>query len=193
MKTKIAKTVRCRSLADRVVALVEEARRKVAGAANVALVYTYYEIGRMIVEEEQGGQKRAGYGENLLSELSAKLTMRFGKGWSADNLERMRRFYLMYSCVAISATVLRKSDGGEEKSATALRKSQGEESVRSLPRFVLSWSHYLVLMRESDPLARAFYEREAEQGQWSLRQIIREERLAHENRQLLSERPCGGA
>ena len=179
MKTKIAKTVRCRSLADRVVALVEEARRKVAGAANVALVYTYYEIGRMIVEEEQGGQKRAGYGENLLSELSAKLTMRFGKGWSADNLERMRRFYLMYSCVAISATVL--------------RKSQGEESVRSLPRFVLSWSHYLVLMRESDPLARAFYEREAEQGQWSLRQIIREERLAHENRLLLSERPCGGA
>ena len=67
MKAKIEKKAHRPSLADRVVALVEEARRKVAGAANVALVYTYYEIGRMIVEEEQGGQKRAGYGEAVSS------------------------------------------------------------------------------------------------------------------------------
>ena len=155
MKAKIEKKARRQSLADRVVALVEEARRKVAGAANVALVYTYYEIGRMIVEEEQGGQKRAGYGENLLPELSAKLTMRFGKGWSEENLKLMRRFFAVYSNSVNTVYQISTTSDGGEKSATALRKSQGEEFVRSLPRFALSWSHYLVLMRESDPLARA--------------------------------------
>ena len=174
MKAKIEKKARRQTLADRVVALVEEARRKVAGAANVALVYTYYEIGRMIVEEEQGGQKRAGYGENLLPELSAKLTMRFGKGWSEENLKLMRRFFAVYSNSVNTVYQISTTSDGGEKSATALRKSQGEKSVRSLPRFALSWSHYLVLMRESDPLARAFYEREAEQGQWSLRQLSRQ-------------------
>ena len=174
MKAKIEKKAHRQSLADRVVALVEEARRKVAGAANVALVYTYYEIGRMIVEEEQGGQKRASYGENLLSELSAKLTMRFGKGWSEENLKLMRRFFAVYSNSVNTVYQISATSGGGKKSATALRKSQGEEPSRSLPRFALSWSHYLVLMRESDPLARAFYEREAEQGQWSLRQLSRQ-------------------
>ena len=67
---------------ERVIALIEEARRKVASAANVALVYTYYEIGRMIVEDEQDGKERADYGKTLLKDLSAKLTDRFGQGWS---------------------------------------------------------------------------------------------------------------
>lgn len=174
MRTKIEKKVRRQTLADRVVALVEEVRRKVSGAANVALVYTYYEIGRMIVEEEQGGQKRAGYGENLLIELSAKLTMRFGKGWSEENLKLMRRFFVVYSNSVNTVYQISKTSVGEKKSATALRKSHDEASDLSVPRFTLSWSHYLVLMRESDPLARAFYEREAEQGQWSLRQLSRQ-------------------
>ena len=79
-------------LADRIIALVEEARGKVAKAANVALVYTYYEVGRMIVEDEQGGKKRAAYGKAQLADLSCKLTERFGKGWSVENLKLMRRF-----------------------------------------------------------------------------------------------------
>ena len=58
-------------LVDRVITLIEEARRKVASVVNVALVYTYYEIGRMIVEDEQGGKERADYGKALLQELSA--------------------------------------------------------------------------------------------------------------------------
>ena len=84
--------VRKSSLADRVIALIEGARRKVAYTANLAQVYTNYEIGRQIVEEEQGGKRRAGYGERLLIELSAKLTARYGRGWGISNLEYMRRF-----------------------------------------------------------------------------------------------------
>ena len=74
------------SLSERVIALIEGARQKVATAANLAQVYTNYEIGRQIVEEEQGGKRRAGYGEKLLIDLSARLTARFGRGWSVDNL-----------------------------------------------------------------------------------------------------------
>ena len=69
------------SLASRITELIEAARSKVASIANVTLVYTYYEIGRMIVEEEQKGKARAAYGWKLLKDLSAKLTDRFGKGW----------------------------------------------------------------------------------------------------------------
>ena len=81
----------------RVAELIETARQKVAGIANVTLVYTYYEIGRMIVEEEQEGKVRAAYGRKLLTDLSAKLTERFGKGWSVPNLKMIRQFFLVYS------------------------------------------------------------------------------------------------
>ena len=82
------------SLFERIVALIEEARQKVATVANLAQVYTNYEIGRQIVEEEQGGKRRAEYGSKIIDELSLKLTSRFGKGWSARSLRQMRQLYL---------------------------------------------------------------------------------------------------
>lgn len=163
------------SLLSRVVALIEEARRKVAAVANIAQVYTNYEIGRQIVEEEQGGKRRADYGKKILLDLSQQLTARFGRGWSVDSLERMRNFFLMYSTLEISAAPLRKSGDGE-KSATPLRKSPDGTSAATgcvLPQFTLPWSHYLLLMRIADPVERAFYEREATQGTWSFRQLER--------------------
>lgn len=60
-------------------------------------VYAYYEIGRKIVEEEQNGENRAAYGRQLLKELSKFLTKNYGKGYSAENLKLMRRFYMVYS------------------------------------------------------------------------------------------------
>lgn len=64
---------------------------------NQTMVQTYYEIGRMIVEEEQNGKNRAEYGKRLLRDLSKVLTTEFGKGFSERNLEQMRQFYLVYS------------------------------------------------------------------------------------------------
>ena len=89
--------LRKQSLSQRVIALIEGARQKVATAANLAQVYTNYEIGRQIVEEEQGGKRRAGYGEKIIEDLSAKLTARFGRGWSEPGLRRIRQFFLIYS------------------------------------------------------------------------------------------------
>ena len=163
------------SLAERVILLIENARQRVAAVANVAQVYTNYEIGRQIVEEEQGGKRRAEYGKQILIDLSQRLTARFGRGWSVDNLEKMRRFFLLYSHVEISANPLRKSDG-DEKSANVLRISDGKDlatSSRQIPQFTLGWSHYLLLMRIADPVERAFYEREAAQGRWTFERLER--------------------
>ncbi|MCG2789012.1 MAG: DUF1016 N-terminal domain-containing protein [Actinomycetia bacterium] len=73
---------------------------------NTVLVATYWLIGRRIVEHEQKGSKRAGYGGELLQKLSQDLNRRFGRGFSTDNLEAMRRFYLSYP-IEISETLSR--------------------------------------------------------------------------------------
>lgn len=169
------------SLFARVVALIEEARQKVATVANIAQVYTNYEIGRQIVEEEQGGKRRAEYGKQIIKDLSQKLTARFGRGWGTSNLEYMRRFYLIYSAVEISqntfgesAAVISQTEFG--KSAKVLRISSREDlatTSRQIPQFTLGWSHYLLLMRIADPVERAFYEREATQGQWTFERLER--------------------
>src|SRR5882724_1034810 len=78
------------------IALLENARRASARAVNSVMTATYWEMGRRIVEFEQGGKKRAAYGEMLLKRLSDGLQAKFGKGFSVDNLETMRRFYLAW-------------------------------------------------------------------------------------------------
>lgn len=77
--------------------LVNSAKQRVVTSINIAMVYTYYEIGRRIVEQEQKGANRAEYGKELLKQLSAILTKEFGRGYSSDNLNLFRKFYLVYS------------------------------------------------------------------------------------------------
>jgi len=97
-----------KGLLSGVVSLIEEARRVSARAVNAIMTATYWEIGRRVVENEQGGKRRAGYGEELLKKLSADLTGHFGRGFSPDNLENMRRFYMIYKTAQISETPSRK-------------------------------------------------------------------------------------
>ena len=84
---------------------MEEARRNAKTAVNLSMVYAYYEIGRKIIEEEQNGENRAAYGKQILKELSKYLTQKHGKGYSAENLKLMRRFYAVYSQDQIGETV----------------------------------------------------------------------------------------
>lgn len=152
---------------SQIVDLLQSAKSNVVRTINQTMVTTYFEIGRMIVEEEQGGKERAEYGAQLLKELSKVLTKEFGRGFSVQNLERMRSFYLTYS---ISSTVLRIS----EKSQTP--------SVK----FNLSWSHYLKLMRIDDENERKFYEIEAAKNNWSVRELERQYDSALYTRLVLS-------
>jgi hypothetical protein len=77
--------------------LIEEARQHVKKAVNTAMVYTYYNIGKHIVENEQNNNQRAAYGKKVLQQLSCRLTDRFGKGWSVETLTKCRKFYRAYS------------------------------------------------------------------------------------------------
>ena len=145
------------NLFDDISLLLTEARKSIVRNINQTMVYTYYEIGRMIVEDEQQGQHRAQYGKQVLIELSERLTKEFGRGFSVDNLELMKRFYIVYSS-QISETVFRKLQNCENQfiknSSTVLKKSlsitQTLSDKSQIPKFQLSWSHYLKLMRISD-------------------------------------------
>lgn len=125
--------------------LLYSAKNKVYQTINTTMTQTYFEIGKRIVEEEQGGQIRAEYGKSLLKLLSVELINEFGKGFSVDNLENMRRFYLAF-----------------QKSETVSRK------------FELSWSHYIFLTRIENINERNFYEIESSQNNWSLRELKRQ-------------------
>ncbi|WP_336732694.1 PDDEXK nuclease domain-containing protein [Chryseobacterium sp. VD8] len=148
-------------LLQNISSLLDNARKKVAVAVNQTIVLTYYEIGRMIVEDEQNGEDRAEYGKAVLKDLSLHLTERFGRGFSEDNLSNMRKFYQIYSNQQISETLFRKSQNN------LISQTQ---SVK----FNLSWSHYLKLMRITDINERRFYEIESYKNNWSLRELQRQ-------------------
>jgi predicted nuclease of restriction endonuclease-like (RecB) superfamily len=155
-------------LSNRIVSLIIDARSKVASFANSAMVITYFEIGKMIVEELQNGEKRAEYGANLLKIVSNDLTSKNLKGFSVPNLERMRNFYAMYS---ISSNDLRNSKVFLN-SSNHLRISENNDLVvRILP---ISWSHYMFLMRIEDEKERQFYEVESFLNHWKLKDLERQ-------------------
>lgn len=165
------------SLFERVAALIEQARKRVATTVNIAEVYTKYNIGRYIVEYEQHGEYRAKYGKQILQNLSARLTERFGDGWTVDTLKRCRYFYNVYSFKEKRETLLPNSENNEvaqlEQHCCPNSQISKKEEVNNLI-FTLSWSHYLVLMRIENADARSFYEVECAQQQWSVRQLSRQ-------------------
>lgn len=149
-----------RSLFKGVVSLLENARRSSIRAVSSIMAATYWEIGRRIVEFEQSGRERADYGSSQLERLSEDLGQALGRGFSVDNLENMRRFYLAYR-KRISETPSRKSP----RAAARLPATDA---------FPLPWSHYVRLISVNDSKARAFYEAEALRGGWSVRQLDRQ-------------------
>lgn len=140
-----------------IITLLKSARKKVIATVNQTMVITYFEIGKMIVEEEQKGEDRAKYGKQLLKGLSQRLTKEFGRGFSVTNLKQMRSFYLAYS------------------------KGQTLSD-----EFNLSWSHYLMLMRLDNIEERKFYEIEAFKNNWSVRELQRQYDSALYTRLVLS-------
>jgi predicted nuclease of restriction endonuclease-like (RecB) superfamily len=166
--------------------LLQNAQQQVLRTVNSTMTYTYFEIGRMIVEEEQSGKDRAEYGKQVLKGLSEQLTKEFGKGFSTDNLENMRRFYMVYS---ISESLTRILD--IVNSSFLIPQSLTEELEKQNPQslieefekaksqtlisfFKLTWTHYVFLMRIEDEKERSFYEIETEKYNWSVRELKRQ-------------------
>ena len=161
-------------LFDAISRLIEESRRQVAKAVNTAMVYTYYGVGQYIVEFEQGGKERAAYGKEVLKRLSARLTEKYGKGWSVDNLENCRKLFLNYSITEPAVRKLNQETISEPAVRKSDQKINSEPAARNIHTFLLPWTHYLILMREKNPQARRFYEIEAYNQQWSKRQLQRQ-------------------
>ena len=165
------------SLFERVAALIEQARKRVATTVNIAEVYTKYNIGRYIVEYEQHGEYRAKYGKQVLKGLSEHLTQRFGAGWSYETLVTCKKFFIVYSNSANTVYRIQERNDNQclSNSKTLIDKMLlPKQKVISDPAFTLSWSHYLVLMRIENADARSFYEVECAQQQWSVRQLSRQ-------------------
>jgi len=156
-----------------IVELLGAARQAAARSVNALMTASYWEIGRRIVEAEQQGKRRAGYGEQLMERLSTDLTAQFGRGFGVNNLENMRRFFLAYPVSEISQTLSGKLDTElpDEKSQTV----SGKLSLAELAQvFTLPWSAYVRLLVVKDNHARRFYEAEALRGGWSVRQLDRQ-------------------
>lgn len=157
------------TLFQKISALIDSSRKKVVAAANTAMVYTYFAIGRMIIEEEQHGENRAEYGKRLIKDLAVRLAERFGNGFSDSNLKLMRRFYLVYS--AHSHHLKETTPARTSKTITP---PTGQSPITQLHTFVLPWTHYLILMRIENPQERRFYEIECSENQWSVRTLCRQ-------------------
>ena len=174
-------TTRVDQLFERISTLIEQARQHVRTTVNLTEVYTKYEIGRYIVEDEQQGNARAQYGKQVLKALSNRLTERFGDGWSYSNLRQIRQFYLVYGKLTDSVCQIENDNQRLSNSVTSGYKIQDEnlnavlvKANQRLANFTLSWSHYLILMRIDNPDERSFYEIECTQQQWSVRQLSRQ-------------------
>lgn len=153
--------------------IIEENRGYAVSAINYAMVREKYGIGQAIVEDEQGGAARAAYGAATLSKLSERLTAQYGKGYSAESLRLMRKFFLVYSREGISQTLSGKSSAGaipQKVSGESARNDDGRDS----PEACLSWSHYVMLMGIDNPQERHFYEVESARNGWSLKELKRQ-------------------
>jgi predicted nuclease of restriction endonuclease-like (RecB) superfamily len=163
---------------DGIAQLLIAARQAAARNVNALMTASYWEIGRRLVEAEQKGKRRAGYGEQLIERLSLDLTQQFGRGFSRQNLQQMRQFYVVWSPDKIRQTVSSESEKRQTPSSELLPASNPKAAAIGLQAlaqvFVLSWSAYVRLLAVKDNQARQFYEIEALRGGWSVRQLDRQ-------------------
>jgi predicted nuclease of restriction endonuclease-like (RecB) superfamily len=171
------------ALSQRIHDILEQARRQVLRSVNTEMVRAYWLIGREIVEEEQQGQARAGYGEALISQLAAELQARFGKGYTRSNLQYMRQFYLAFPALLDGEM---GHDLAPPESALPIRHAvRGECAAPGRLNPNLSWTHYRLLVKVDSLHARSFYEVETGKNHWSSRELERQinsllfERLAN--------------
>ncbi len=157
--------------------LLDKARHGVVRTVNTILTATYWEVGRRIVEFEQGGKARAGYGEALLQRLAVDLTAKHGRGYSERNLRQMRAFFLGWEIRQMPSAEFqaRVKQAADTPGRALPTLSQPLEPTTISPGvFPLFWSHYVRLLSVENLHARQFYEVEAIRGAWSGPQLGRQ-------------------
>ncbi|MDR2563209.1 MAG: PDDEXK nuclease domain-containing protein [Prevotellaceae bacterium] len=147
--------------------LLQQGRQRAAYVVNNILVQTYWQIGKYIVEFEQGGSEKSEYGSKLLDKLSKDLTALYGRGFSRSNLIYIRKLYIVYQ---INETVSNKLNDNP--------LSIGETLFHQFPKPVLSerlhWGHYFQILKSDNDLEISFYTRQCEKENWSVRELKRQ-------------------
>ena len=152
--------------------LVEAARGYIGQMTSTITVLTSFELGRRIVEEEQQGEVRAGYGKRVIDSLSGHLTQKYGRGFSRTNLSNMRKFYLVYR-ERQSAIVQSETGQLREMEASGIFQSRTGQFLLAPEQspFKLSWTHYVLLSGIEDEDERDFYEVEAIRNSWDVKTL----------------------
>lgn len=162
--------------------ILRAARSSAYRAVNFAMVEAHWHVGRKIVEEEQRGKHRAGYGETLIQSLSVRLTLDIGKGFNVSNLWAFKQFY--------SAFPILRTLCGESSEMPQTERQKGDvamiPTIPSTLRRELSWSHYRLLIRVEKPAARDWYLKEAVDQNWSVRALERQINSLYYERLLMS-------
>ncbi len=182
IKTKAGKLIdiQYESILVEVSKVIEAARGQAVRSVNAVMTAAYWLIGRRIVEFEQAGEKRAEYGTALIERLAADLTQQFGRGFSRQNIQQMRLFYLFYPTEQIRQTMSGElaqtprqpiCQTASGKSETPSAKFDFERLATAFP---LPWSAYVRLLSVKNVNARQFYETETLRGGWSVRQLDRQ-------------------
>ena len=184
MKKRIVKagepSAQYQSIFGDVSRIIDAARRSAVRSVNAVMTAAYWLIGHRIVEFEQSGEKRAEYGTALIERLAADLTQRFGRGFSRQNIQQMRLFYLSYPSEQIQQTV--SGELAQSPQQAICQTASGKFETTStegrlgelLTAFPLPWSAYVRLLSIKNKRGRDFYEAEALRGGWSVRQLDRQ-------------------
>jgi predicted nuclease of restriction endonuclease-like (RecB) superfamily len=177
---------------DQLVSLCRDTHQRfvtdAARTIDTHLVARNFILGLYIVHYEQEGEDRAAYGKQTLKALSTALKTVAGRGFSVDNLELMRRFYIHFRSEILRPEIFEtpsriSNSHPSVKSETLSRKSEespwlalpSPEILGKLPStFKLGWSHYVELLTLADPAERRFYEIEAAANQWTVRELQRQ-------------------
>ncbi len=165
------------ALFEHISKLIDEAHNHIKTTVNTVMAYTYYGVGKYIIEDEQQGEKRASYGKAILKNLSMRLTDKYGTGWSVATLKNAKKFYSVYSEKTNGVYPI-ENKKGKHCLANSMQETTGLNAMNTgsapMPSFTLSWSHYLILMRIENADERNFYEIESLQQNWSFRELQRQ-------------------
>jgi predicted nuclease of restriction endonuclease-like (RecB) superfamily len=163
--------------------LIAASQQNIVRNVNTTMLSTYFEIGRMIVQDKKRGNERALYADETLRNLSADLTKEFGRGYSKSNLEYMVLFYEIYQkrIFPIARTLSGQFKNKEQKQIAQTPSGQFKNDLKSKQSssqnsfsFTLSWSHYVQLIKIKNEDERNFYEIESQANNWTVRELHRQ-------------------
>jgi len=176
------KTVKQSDLYSAVRVILQQARQTAYRTVNFTMVLAYWQMGKLIVEYEQKGKAKSGYGDYLINDLSKKLTKEFGQGFGATNLKYFRQFYLVFPFEPIGHALrdqsqkrlpAQKGHAVRDRSAK-LKPKAIVPAIADVLRPELSWTHYRLLIKIENIDARTWYMKEAAEANWSTRTLERQ-------------------